>query len=203
MSPYREFLQTRPGQSFASAPYVYRDSPETPRSADLPWIPFRRDRLQIGLDVIEGWHDLQPDTDRVPFGFHAVPDTDYEYALYMTRGGSGSELWRLLAPGVPRIHDFPRQPRGDRTTGAVTGARHAVRLDSDIYTYEMAIPREELLTLMLAPGTSFGLALRAGNQKGANVDYGPGKAVTKSNGLSLHPYWEHANSAGVRWTLVP
>ncbi|MBM2810128.1 MAG: hypothetical protein HW416_887, partial [Chloroflexi bacterium] len=176
-SPYREFLASHPSQSFASVPYVYRDSPEIPTVPDLPFIPFRRDRLQIGLDVTDDWHDLASDSDRVPYGFHAVPDTDYEYALYMTRGG-GSELWRLLAPGVPRIHDFPRVPRGPRTTGPVPGARNAVKLDGDVYTYEMAIPRDELANLSLAPGARFGLTVRAGNQRGGNVDYGPGKAVS-------------------------
>jgi hypothetical protein len=26
--------------------------------------------------------------------------------------------------------------------------------------------------------------------------------VTKSNGLTLHPYWEAHSNCGVRWTLI-
>jgi len=192
--PYATFLKKFPGRSFAEVPHVYSKSPE--------WnIPFRRDRLQIALDVADGWHDLTPTTDKVPYGFHAVPDTDYEYSLYLCSDGK-SELWRQLAPGVPRIHDWPRQPRGPKTTGPVPGAKHVVKLDGKVYTYEMAIPRQELATLKLAPGTTFGLMLRAGNQKGPHCDYGVAKAITKSNGLTLHPYWERSSNCAARWTLV-
>jgi hypothetical protein len=66
----------------------------------------------------------------------------------------------------------------------------------------MAIPREELATLKLAPGTTFGLMLRAGNNEGPHVDYGVNKAVVKTNGLTLKPYWERSPNCGARWTLV-
>jgi len=201
IEPYQAFLKQRPGRSFAEVPYVYRLNPENPGpTSGLPIIPFRRDRLQIALDVTDGWHDMVADTNRVPYGFHAVPDTDYEYALYLT--DTGSELWRYLAPGVPRIHDWPRQVRGARTTGPVPGAKYVVKLDGNTYTYELAIPRTELADLNLRAGTSFGLMVCAGNQRGPNVNYAADKAVTKSNGLTLHPYWERSPNCGVRWTLV-
>ncbi len=150
---------------------------------------------------LDDWHDLEPTTDKVPYGFHAVPDTDYEYALYLCQGGK-SELWRLLAPGVPRRHDFPRAPRGERTTGPMLDAKHVVTLRGNEYTYEMAILRSELAQLKFEPGTTFGLMLRAGNGQGPHVDYGLDKAATKLNGLTLHPYWERSTNCAVQWTLV-
>ena len=71
-----------------------------------------------------------------------------------------------------------------------------------VYIYEAAIPREEVGDLKLEAGTTVGIVLRAGNNDGPNVDFGADKAVTKTNGLSLHPYWERKPSAGARWTLV-
>jgi hypothetical protein len=202
VEPYKSFLAKWPGKSFAEVPYVYRCSPETPApESGLPRIPFRRDRLQIGLDVTDDWHDLKRDTDRVPYGFHAVPDTDYEYSLYPTGNGQ-SELWRQLAPGVPRIHDWPRQPHGPVTTGHVPGARNLVIRTGNTYIYEMAIPRTELRTFDLKAGVTFGLAFKIGNSDGPSVVYGLDKAVCKTNGLTLHPYWERSPSCGVRWTLV-
>jgi hypothetical protein len=199
-SPYKEFLSKRPGRSFAEVPYVWRYNPESPDHPALPAIPFRRDRLHVALDVTGDWHDLAPDTDRVPYGFHAVPDTDYEYALYLTN--QGSELWRYLAPGVPRVHDWPRQPKAKKSTGTVPGAKHVVKREGSTYIYEMAIPKEELSQLKLAAGTTLGIMLRAGNNSGPHVDFGADKAVTKNNGLTLHPYWERASNCGVRWKLV-
>ncbi len=202
LSPYKEFIEEvrrktgDPEKTFAEVPYVYRRSPET-------GIPFRRDRLQFGFDVAPGWHDMQPVT-KVPEGFHAVPDTDYEYSLYWVddgRSGSG-ELWRLLAPGVPRIHDWPHQVRGKATTGAVSSAKAAVRRDGSTYQYETAIPRAELADLKLEPGTRFGFTFAAGNSKGANAYYGSDKAATKNNALTLHPYWENSPDASTQWTLI-
>ena len=199
--PYDKFLKDFPGRSFAEVPYVYCYSPERPATDTLPVIHFRRDRLHLALDVTDDWHDLAPTTDRVPYGFHAVPDSDYEYALYLCKGGV-SELWRLSAPGVPRRHDFPHTPKGERSTGPVPGAKHVVKREGNTYIYEMAIPREELAALKLAPGTTFGLMLRAGNNEGPHVDYGVNKAVVKTNGLTLKPYWERSPNCGARWTLV-
>ena len=200
--PYKSWLaKNAPGRSFAEVPYVYADNPENPRNPELPTIPFRRDRLQLAFDVVEGWHGMDADTDRVPYGFHAVPDTDYEFSLYGCQGGA-SELWRHLAPGVPRIHDWPRQPRGKTTTGEVTEARHVVKRDGNLYIYELAIPKSEIADLKLEPGTDFGFTFKIGNGEGANAEYGKDKAVTKSNGLTLHPYWEPHSSCSVRWTLI-
>lgn len=181
-------------KSFGDVPYVYRRSPEG-------GIPFRRDRLQVAFDVTDDWHDLQSDTDKVPYGFHNVPDTDYEYSLYLC-GDGNSELWRQLAPGVPRIHDWPRQPRGENTTGPVAGAKHLVKREGSVYIYEMAIPKSELANLKLTAGTTFGFVFKIGNSKGPSIEYGHDKAVCKINGLTLHPYWERSPSAGVRWTLA-
>ena len=200
--PFKSFLaKYAPEHSFGEVPYVWAQNPESPRDLTLPVVPFRRDRLQIGLDVTPGYHDMQDDSAKVPWGFHAVPDTDYEYSLYTCT--DGSELWRQMAPGVPRIADWPRQPRGARTTGPVPGAKYVAKLDGNVYTYELALPKSELADLSLRPGATFGLAVRGGDNKNVHADYGTGKAVCKLNGLTLHPYWETSPSAAIRWTLAP
>jgi len=198
--PYKTFIEDfnkkfpdAKYKSFADVPFVWKRSPEM-------YIPFRRDRLQIGLDVTDGWHDLKSNWDRVTPGLTAWPDTDYEYSIYLGQGGA-NEIWRHLAPGVPRIHDYPRQVKGQRTTGVVSGGKSFVKYEGTEYTYEIAIPKEELGDLKLSPGTTLGLMLRGGNSQGAHVDYGVDKSVAKVNGLSLHPYWERSSNCGVRWTL--
>jgi hypothetical protein len=177
-------------------PYVYKRAPEN-------GFPFRRDRIQIAFDTTPGWHDLKPVTN-VPLGFHVVPDTDYEYSLYWVNDGQdgSSELWRQLAPGVPRIHDWPRHPHGAWTTVPVTGSKHVVRRDGNTYIYEAAIPKAELADLQLKAGTTFGFNFKIGNSEGANAEYGHDKAVTKINSLTLHPYWERSPSCATKWTLT-
>ena len=200
VEPYKSFIEkyrvaTKDAtRSFGEVPYVYRKSPEYQ-------IPFRRDRLQIGLDVTDDWHDLTPDTDKVPYGFHTVPDTDYEYSMYLCDDGKG-ELWRHLAPGVARLHDFPRQLRGAKTTGPVPGAKIVVLRQGNLYIYEAAIPKSELSTLVLKPGTTVGIMWKIGNSQGPSAEWGWDKAACKVNGLSLHPYWEGTPDCGVKWTLT-
>ena len=193
ISPYKEFLAKHPGHSFGEFPYIYNKSPEAP-------LGFRGDRIQIGFDLTPGWHDLAPDTDRVPYGFHNVPDTDYEYSIYLCADGK-PEVWRLLAPGVPRIGDFPREPHGNPTTGPVPGAQAAIRQDGKTRIYEVAIPRTEIKDFPTKPGDTFGFTFEIGMNQGPNIQYGRDKAVCKLNGLSLHPYWEYKYSDSVRWAL--
>ncbi len=201
-SPYKEFLDTRKlggktlrelGYSFAGVPFVYKKG-----CGDMGW---NGDRLQFAFDVADDWHGLTPNTDRVPQGFTAWPDTDYEYSAYLCADGKG-ELWRLLAPGVPRVHDYPRQPKGKLSTGAVPAAQHVVRQDGKVRIYEVAIPKAEIAQLKLQKGTSFGFLFQVGNDNGPSLFSGQDKAVCKLNGLSLHPYWVTSPTCGVRWTLV-
>jgi hypothetical protein len=42
---------------------------------------------------------------------------------------------------------------------------------------------------------------RVNNNQGPALQFGSEKSATKSNGLSLHPYWESKSSCGVRWAL--
>ena len=202
--PWLDEEDLLPGQDWQ------REIPKAVRNSDVVIVCLSRDsitkrgyvnkEIKVALDVADDWHDLTSTTDRVPCGFHAVPDTDYEYAAYLTSGGS--ELWRYLAPGVPRVHDWPRQPKAKTATGPVSGAKHVVKREGTTYVYELAIPKEELAQLKLAAGTTLGVMLRAGNSSGPHVDFGTDKAVTKKNGLTLHPYWERSSNCGVRWKLV-
>jgi hypothetical protein len=190
------FLAKRrnPKASYAEATYVYK------REFGMD-APYRGDTFQFALDPLPGYahHRLVPDTDRVPEFFHAMPDTDYEFGLYACTDG-GSELWRLLAPGVPRGHHFPHQARSKIDQGPVPG-QHAVKRDGTVTIYEAAIPWTELLAWQPVAGSTFGFTFRVNNDKGPGLAYGEDKSATKHNGLTLHPYWESKPSCGIRWML--
>jgi len=191
---YFEAKRRNPKATFADATYVYRK---------VPWgeHPWAGDTLQLAFDVLPDYYfRMKPDTDRVPYGFHAMPDTDYEYAAYACRDGR-SELWRILAPGVPRGHYYPRQPRARFDQGTVPGGQHVVRRQGRVTTYELAIPWAELRRWRPRAGQTFGFIFRVNNNKGPALVFGGDKSATKTNGLSLHPYWQANPSCGVRWAL--
>lgn len=192
-APWAAWLKKNaPGQSFAQVPYIYKKKPFDNS--------YTGDQLQLAFNLTEGYHDLVPATD-VPWGFHAVPDTDYEFSASLCADGR-SELWNLLAPGMPRIHDWPHQPKGKVTTNPTPGATHVVRQEGAVRVYEIAIPRERIPDLKLQAGTNFKFAFFVGNDHGPKIFYGDDKAVTKSNGLTLHPYWWASPSCDVEWALV-
>ena len=193
---YFEAKARNPQATFADASYVYNR---------VPWNegPWAGDTLQVGFDPIPGYkhHALKTDEDRVPEGFHAMPDTDFEYAAYACADG-GSELWRILAPGVPRGHHYPRQPRAKFDQGPVQGGAHVVKREGTVTTYELAIPWSELKGWKPKAGGTFGFTFRVNNNQGPALQFGADKSATKTNGLSLHPYWEAKPSCGVRWAFA-
>lgn len=192
--PWKSWLAKHaPGQSFAQVPYVYKKKPFGNS--------YSGDQLQLAFNVTDDWHDLEPTTDRVPYGFHAVPDTDHEFSAYLCADGK-SELWNLLGPGMPRIHDWPHQPRGKVTTHPTPGSRHVVKQQGNTRIYELAIPQAALGNLELAAGTTFKFAFFVGNDRQPKILYGEDKAVTKSNGLTMHPYWLVSPSCEVVWRLA-
>ena len=192
---YFEARKRNPAATFADASYVYKTVPWD----DQPWAG---DTLQVGLDVLDNYYfNMKPDTDRVPYGFHAMPDTDYEFAAYACTDG-GTELWRLLAPGMPRDHYYPRQPRAKFDQGPVAGGQLAVKREGKITIYELAIPWAELKEWKPKAGQTFGFTWRVNNNVKPDLVFGADKSAAKTNGLSLHPYWEAKPSCGVRWGLM-
>jgi len=170
--------------------------------AESPW---SGDVFQFAIDVdapadrYRRTHDLSFQIDRLPTGFHTVPDTDFEFALYDTVGG-GSELWCILAPDMPRVHHHPRQLRGDVRQHAVTNAKHRTAYVDGVRVYRVGVPWK---TLGLAPksGTDVGLTFRLNQNKIGPVDYGIDRAI-KNNGLTLHPYFASSPACVARWTLM-
>jgi hypothetical protein len=63
------------------------------------------------------------------------------------------------------------------------------------------VPWTELKDWRPQGGQTFGFTFKVGNNNGPALFFGESKSATKTNGLTLHPYWEGKPSCGVRWTL--
>jgi hypothetical protein len=195
VQPYLRGKQRRPDASYTLASHVY---------ARPSWLdrPHAGDTLQVGFDVLPGWehHGMRLGSNTVPTGFHAMPDTDYEYCAYACVDGM-SEIWRYLAPGVPRTHGSPRQPKSPKDQGSVKGGRCTVIRDGTLLIYELAIPWTELEGWKPRVGQRFGGIVRINDNAGPPLTFGMGKSATKDNSLSLHPFHEPKPSCGVEWVL--
>ena len=186
-----------PAATFASAAHVYRK---------LPWPdqPQVGDTLQFGLDLLPGYehHRLDPGAARVAPGFQVTSDTDYEFCVYLCEDGE-PEVWRLLAPGIPRSHGAPRRVRARLDQGPVAEAEAVVVRAGPLLTYEVAIPWSAMSEWEPRLGATFGALFRFNNDTGPPLTFGQGKSITKANGLTLHPHHEASASCGVEWVLGP
>ena len=180
--------------------YIY-----IPDSPMIDHLPFQGDSFQFAIDVdqpgeaMTKTHDLTYPTDILPAYWTAVPDSDYEFGLYLCDDGK-PELWCLLAPGVPRGHYFCRQERGKLNQHAVQAECSVANADGRT-TYRASIPWSELGGKPWPARSDVGFTFAFNAADGGSVGFGG--AATKMNSLTMHPYWQPKPSNTIRWTVLP
>lgn len=197
----KRWAQSKDG-SVKHLSYVY-----LPDSPMIDHLPFQGDSFQFAIDVdrsaevMTKTHDLKYPADAMPSYWTAVPDSDYEFGLYLCDDGK-PELWCLMAPGVPRGHYFCRQERGKVNQHAVAAECSVVNADGRT-TYRAAIPWSALGGKPWPAGSDVGFTFSFNAADGGNVGFGIGSGSTKMNSLTMHPYWLAKPSNTIRWTLLP
>jgi hypothetical protein len=132
--------------------------------------------------------------------------TDYEYALNTVAPeyGGGFEIWRLLAPGMPRKHFYPRQPKSPYDGAVKDGKLVTLYEDNTRYT-ECAIPWTELpdVKQALDRGETIKFSYRVNDDgnSGACLELARGRSVSKRNSRAFHPdfreHWANELEFGV------
>lgn len=151
------------------------------------------DNVQIAFNVIpldkEAWYPNPPGT--MP-RFMAYRCTDYEYALNQVAPpyGGGTEIWRMLAPGMPRKHFYPRQPKSP-LDGPVKNGKLALRRDGNTRLVECAIPWTEIpdVKKRLDAGQTIKFSFRVNDNGGNALELATNRSVSKDNGLAFHNDW--------------
>lgn len=195
-------LLKRPDASLDEISYVY-----LPGSRMIDDLPFSGDSLQFAIDVdppeavMTSTHDLTYPVERIPARWVAVPDSDYEFALYQCDDGR-PELWCLLAPGIPRGHYFPRQERGKVNQHAVPAEVSVEHKDGRTH-YHAAIPWSALGGKPWKAGSNVGVTFAFNAADGGSIQFGDQAGATKINSLTLHPYWQPKPSNSLRWVVLP
>ncbi len=167
--------------------YSYRKNFEIPSGNN-------HDNVQLAFNALEpgrkAFLEFAPGT--MPH-FMAYADTDYEFALnpVAPRFGGGTEVWRLLAPGMPRKHFYPRQPKAPNEQGAVTSARLTMRREENTRIVEAAIPWSELAEVKrrLDAGQTVKFSYRVNNNDGPALELAAGRSVSKWNSFAFHDDW--------------
>jgi hypothetical protein len=128
-------------------------------------------------------------------GYTGYKCTDYEYALnkIAPKYGGGFEIWRMLVPGMPRKHFYPRQPKS-AYDGPVKDGKLIIRRDGNTLYTECAIPWSELPDVKnaLDKGDVIKFSFRV-NDNGAQsacLELARGRSVSKKNSRAFHPDWK-------------
>ncbi len=151
------------------------------------------DNVQIAFNAIplESDHLVSHLPGRMP-KFVRYKSTDYEYALnnVSEEHGGGTEIWRMLVPGMVRKHFYPRQPEHP-LEGPVKNGKLEVRYEGDTRFVECAIPWSEIprVKLRLDTDRPVKFAFRVNDNGGPSIELCEDRSVAEGLSYGFHPNW--------------
>jgi len=174
--------------------YSYRKDPVLPDNS--AGMGFATDNVQIAFNVIpigeDGYESHPKGTLPKYVGYKC---TDYEYALNQVdpKYGGGAEIWRLLVPGMPEKHFYPRQPKS-KFDGPVKNGKLAVTHEGSTRITECAIPWSELSDVKKAldAGKTIKFSFRVNDNEnmGSCMELARERSVSKRNSRAFHASWK-------------
>lgn len=167
--------------------FSYRRDPDLPAGIGT-------DNVQIAFNVLAPEDkDWRPHPRGVMPRYMHYPDTDYEYALNTVAPefGGGTELFRLLAPGMPRKHFYPRQPSAPIDGGPVKAGRLVTTRVGTERIVEMFLPWSEIphVKKRRDAGLPIKFTYRVNDNQGPAYELAHGRSVSKENSLTFHNDW--------------
>lgn len=174
--------------------FSYRKDPVLPDNST--GMGFATDNVQIAFNVIplgeDGYESTPKGTMPKYVGYKC---TDYEYALNQVapEHGGGTEIWRLLVPGMPEKHFYPRQPKSPYD-GPVKNGKLAVKHEGNTRITECAIPWSELPEVKKAldegKTIKFSFRINDNGNMGACMELARERSVSKKNSRAFHASWK-------------
>ncbi|MHA4806876.1 hypothetical protein ACX0G9_02150 [Flavitalea flava] len=173
--------------------FSYRKDPVLPDNSGLGEL---FDNVLIAFNVLPAGQDglLANPPGTMP-RYTGYKCTDYEYALNKVSSlyGGGTEIWRLLSPGMNRKHFFPRQPKSPHE-GAVTKGQLVIRREGNTLITECAIPWEEIPEVKKALDEhrtiKFSFRVNDNGAPGSCLELARDRSVSKRNARAFHPDWK-------------
>lgn len=163
------------------------------KNFDIPSGSGEHDNVLLAFNVLDRKPWLSNPPGVMPH-FITYWDTDYEFALnpVSDQYGGGTEMWRLLAPGMPRKHFFPRQPKSAIDGGAVANAKLVMRREGKTRVVEAAIPWAEIpeVRRRIRAGQTIKFSCRINDNQGPAHELAAGRSVSKSNSVTFHDDWQ-------------
>ncbi len=109
------------------------------------------------------------------------------------------EVWRLMAPGVPRGNFYPFQTHAQPNQGLVAAAKLVIRREGSTWRYEAAIPWSELAEVKPAPGREIRLSWYVLNDGRRALSWTGGRSACRGPRQTLHPTWQTSEAIETVW----
>ncbi|MFN8254321.1 MAG: hypothetical protein U0W24_01450 [Bacteroidales bacterium] len=174
--------------------YSYRKDPVLPDNSS--GLGYAYDNVQIAFNVIPiGQDGLLSNPKGTMPRYIGYKCTDYEYALNQVAPeyGGGTEIWRLLVPGMPRKHFFPRQPKSS-FDGPVKNGKLAIVHEGNTRITECAIPWSEIPDVKKAldegKTIKFSFRINDDGSGGSCMELARDRSVSKKNSRAFHADWK-------------
>lgn len=174
--------------------FSYRKDPVLPDNST--GMGFATDNVQIAFNVIPIGEDGYESTPRGTMPkYVGYKCTDYEYALNQVAPeyGGGTEIWRLLVPGMPEKHFYPRQPKSP-FDGPVKNGKLAISHEGNTRITECAIPWSELPDVKKALDAGktikFSFRINDNGNMGNCMELARERSVSKRNSRAFHASWK-------------
>lgn len=174
--------------------FTYRKDPVLPDNSS--GMGFASDNVQIAFNVIpmgeDGYGSHPEGTMPLYIGYKC---TDYEYALNRVdpEYGGGTEIWRLLVPGMPEKHFYPRQPKSPYD-GPVKNGKLAITHSENTRITECAIPWSEIphVKKALDEGKTIKFSFRVNDNSNMErcMELARARSVSKRNSRAFHVSWK-------------
>jgi hypothetical protein len=167
--------------------FSYREDPDLPSGNGT-------DNVQIAFKVV-------PESEKpwLPYPKGTMPDfmsywdTDYEFAFNAVAPeyGGGTEIWRLQAPGIPRKHFYPRQPKAPKDGGPVKAGKLSMRRVGNERIVEAALPWSEIPAVKqrIDRGLPIKFSFRVNDDNDPALELAMNRSVSREGSPSFHNDW--------------
>lgn len=125
----------------------------------------------------------------------------FEEPTFVTEGEPRPEIWRLMAPGVPRHNYYPFSDRPGRDQGLVPGAQLVVQRTEFGWRYEAAIPWRELAEIAPEVGREVRFSFSVLNDGKRAAAWTAGRSSSGARMQILHPTWQRNEAIETVWSF--
>jgi len=111
-----------------------------------------------------------------------------------------AEVWRLMAPGVPRGNFYPFVPHDHHPDqGLVTAAKLVIKREGNVWRYQAAIPWSELSQVGPAVGKNVNFSFYVENAGKRALSWTANRSACQGGKEILHPTWAIGDAIETPW----